>query len=233
MDMKLSNRLQAIANFIPKNSMVADIGTDHGYIPMYLIEKKISKQVIASDVSQGSLNKTISYIKDLKMEDKVIPRLGDGLEVIKPFEVDTVVIAGMGGLLIKEILDKDLNITNSITNFILQPMIASIELREYLINNNFKIIDEDLIKEDDKFYEVIFAKKGKDYIEKEINFEISKQILEKKHPLIKEFIDHKILMAKNILNNLESKTSEKSKSRYEELEKHILDYQEVLRRIEG
>ena len=231
--MKLSNRLQAIANFIPKNSMVADIGTDHGYIPMYLIEKKISKQVIASDVSQGSLNKTISYIKDLKMEDKVIPRLGDGLEVIKPFEVDTVVIAGMGGLLIKEILDKDLNITNSITNFILQPMIASIELREYLINNNFKIIDEDLIKEDDKFYEVIFAKKGKDYIEKEINFEISKQILEKKHPLIKEFIDHKILMAKNILNNLESKTSEKSKSRYEELEKHILDYQEVLRRIEG
>lgn len=231
--MKLSDRLQAIANFIPKNSLVGDIGTDHGYIPMYLIENGISKKVIASDVSQGSLNKTISYIDDLKYNEKINARLGDGLECFKPFEIDTVVIAGMGGLLIRDILNKDIKLTNTITNFIFQPMVASNDLREYLINNNFQIVDEDLVKEDDKYYEIIFAKKGKAIIDKEIYFEISKVIIEKKHPLLNEFIEHKIKLSTSILNNLEDKTSEKSRIRYEELSKLIHDYQEVLLTIES
>ena len=231
--MKLSIRLLSLASFITKNSIVADIGTDHGYIPMYLIENHISKYVIATDVSIGSLNKTISYINDLEFKGKVEARLGNGLEVIKPFEVDTVVIAGMGGLLIRDILDKDINISNSITNFVLQPMIAVKELREYLFNNHYKIVDEDLVKEDNKYYEIIYAKKGKDFIDKEIYFEISQRIIEKKHPLLKEFINHKIAIASNILNNLEDKTSEKSKNRYEELNKLIKEYKEVLVIFEG
>jgi len=231
--MKLSNRLQAIANFIPKNSLVGDIGTDHGYIPMHLIENGISKKVIASDVSQGSLNKTISYIHDLNYNEKVIARLGDGLECFKPFEIDTVVIAGMGGLLIRDILNKDINLTNTITNFILQPMVASNDLREYLCKNNFEIVDEDLVKEDDKYYEIIFAKKGKENIDKEIYYEISKLIIGKRHPLLKEFIEHKIKLSTSILNNLEDKTSDKSRIRYDELNKIIHDYQEVLLTIEG
>ncbi len=86
---------------------------------------------------------------------------GDGLEPIRPFEVDTVIIAGMGGLLIRDILDKDKTKRDSITYFILQPNIASRELREYLYENNFEIIDESLVKEDGKFYEIIYAKKRK------------------------------------------------------------------------
>lgn len=231
--MKLSNRLLSLASFITKNSIVADIGTDHGFIPMYLIENNISKHVIATDVSMGSLNKTISYINDLEFIGKIEARLGNGLEVIKPFEVDTVVIAGMGGLLIRDILDKDINISNSVTNFVLQPMIAVKELREYLFSNHYKIVDEDLVKEDNKYYEIIYAKKGVDYIDKEIYFEISKRIIDKKHPLLKEFINHKIAIASNILNNLEDKTSEKSKNRYEELTKLIKEYKEVLVIFEG
>ncbi|WFA09564.1 class I SAM-dependent methyltransferase [Tissierella sp. Yu-01] len=231
--MKMSNRLQAIANLIPKNSIVADIGTDHGYIPLYLIENKISKKVIASDISQGSLNKTISYIKELNLTNMVIPRLGDGLEIIKPFEVDTVIIAGMGGLLIKDILSKDMNLTNSITNFILQPMVASKELREYLYNNNFKIIDEDLVKEDEKYYEIIFAKRGVDLADKDIYYESGKKLIEKKHPLLKEFIESKITKESNIMNNLKDIDTEKSKERFEEIKKTISDYEEVLREIES
>ena len=200
---------------------------------MHLIENQISKHVIATDVSKGSLNKTLSYINDVEFKGKIEARLGDGLEVLKPFEVDTVVIAGMGGLLIRDILNKDLNKSNSITNYILQPMIAVKELREYLFNNSYIIVDEDLVKEDNKFYEIIYAKKGKDFVEKDIYFEISKKIIEKKHPLLEEFIKYKIASASNILNNLEDKTSDKSKDRYKELTEIISKYEEVLLNIEG
>jgi tRNA (adenine22-N1)-methyltransferase len=231
--MRLSKRLESIASFIPRNSIVADIGTDHGYIPRYLIENNISKMIIASDVSQGSLNKTINYIEEYRMGDKIIPRLGDGLEVIKKFEVDTVVIAGMGGLLIRDILDKDKELTNSINNFILQPMIAAKELREYLNKNDFVIIDEDLVKEDDKFYEIMLVKKGKELIEKDIYFDISKKLIHKNHRLLKEFLQYKINSIKEILSKLTDQSSEKSLLRYDELNKLLIDYKEVMDKIEG
>ena len=159
--MKLSNRLMTIAKLVPNNSIVADIGTDHGFVPAYLIENRISKKVIGTDISKGSLDKIIEYVKELGFEDRIDTRLGDGLEVIKPYEVDTLIVAGMGGLLIKEILEKNKAVSDSIINFILQPMVAGKELREYLISNNFEILKEKLIKEDNKYYEIIYAKKGK------------------------------------------------------------------------
>ena len=233
MNNKLSERLYAITKFVARNSIVADIGTDHGQIPMYLIENNISKRVIASDISQGSLNKTINYIKELKVSDKIIARLGDGLEIIKPFEVDTVIIAGMGGLLIRDILSKDIELTNSITNFILQPMVATKELREYLYNNNFKIIDEELVLEDNKYYEIIYAKRGKDIVEKEIYYEIGKKIIEKNHPMLKSFIEYKINKQSSIIKELTGINTDKGKIRLEEIEGLISQYKEVLKIVEG
>lgn len=231
--MKLSMRLQKIADFIPHNSITADIGTDHGYIPRYLVEENISKLVIASDVSQGSLDKTISYIDELKLNHKIIPRLGDGLEVIKPFEVDTLVIAGMGGLLIRDILEKDKNIKNSITHFILQPMVATKELREYLLNNGFIIIDEEIVFEDDKFYEIIFAKKGKDLVEKEIHYEISPILIKKNHSILVDFLKAKIQSAENIIIELKGKNTDKTKEKSDELTVMVDKYKEVLSTIES
>lgn len=231
--MKLSPRLQAIADFVPQNSVVADIGTDHGYIPRYLIEENISKMVIATDVSQGSLDKTIKYINESIFDNVITARLGDGLDVIKPFEVDTVVIAGMGGLLIRDILSKNRKVTNSINNFILQPMVASKELREYLLKNGYTIVDEELVNEEDKYYEIIFAKAGKELIEKEIYFQISKRLIDKKHPLLKELINTRIESTKNILRELSDKDTIKSRERIEELKKNLEDYMEVLKEIES
>lgn len=231
--MKLSMRLQKIADFVPHNSIVADIGTDHGYIPRYLIEENISKQVIASDVSKGSLDKTISYIDELKLNHKIIPRLGDGLEILKPFEVDTLVIAGMGGLLIRDILEKDKNITNSINNFIFQPMVAAKELRDYLLNNGFIIIDEELVLEEDKFYEIIFAKKGKDIVEKEIHYEISPILINKNHPILVDFLKSKIQYAENIIIELKDINTDKSKEKLDGLTVLVDEYKEVLMTIES
>lgn len=226
--MKLSKRLQAIADFVPRNSIVADIGTDHGYIPRYLMDKGISKIVIASDISKPSLKKTIEYVESFNYE-RIDPRVGDGLDVIKPFEVDTIILSGMGGLLIKEILDSNREKTSSINNFILQPNIASKELRQYLLATNFRIIDEDLVKEEDKYYELIYAKKGKDHIENDNYYEVGKKLIENKHPLLKEYIDFKIDKINQIMEQLKDKTSEKSISRMEELKKKKKSYEEILK----
>lgn len=226
--MILSNRLMEISKFISVNSIVGDIGTDHGYLPIYLMENKISKMVIASDISEKSLDKIVSYVEEKGLEKDIITRLGDGLDVIKAFEVDTLVIAGMGGLLIRDILEKHKEITNSITNFILQPMVASRELRDYLVHNKFKIVDESLAREGDKFYEIIHAKSGLDYIEDEVYLDISKKLIEKNHPLLREFLNFKIYKEDEILNKLEGEASEKSRERYEEVKREKEKYMEIL-----
>lgn len=231
--MKLSNRLQMIADLVDTNSIVADIGTDHGFIPAFLIENETSKYVIATDISQGSLNKAIDFIDEMQFAHKIVARLGNGLEVIKPFEVDTVIIAGMGGLLIRDILDKDKSLTRTFTNFIFQPMIASKELRQYLVQNNFKIIDEQLLYEDGKYYEIIKAKIGKDFIEKEIYYEISKRLIDERHPLIKEFIKFKIDCTQKIVDELKLTTSEKGQVKYDKLIGLVEEYKAVLSEIES
>ncbi len=231
--MKISDRLLTIANFVPKNSIVIDIGTDHGYIPAYLIENNISKKVIATDISKESLNKGKSYIMDLSLENEIDTRVGDGFQVLKPFEADTAIIAGMGGLLITDILENRRDISRTITHFILQPMVASNNLRKYLYNNSFKIIDEKLVKEGENLYEIIYAKQGKDYIEKDIYFEIGKKLIENKDPLLEEFINHKIKLSKDILDKIEDKSTLKSIERRQALTKKIEEYQEVLLLVKG
>ncbi|WP_313756377.1 class I SAM-dependent methyltransferase [Tissierella sp.] len=231
--MKLSDRLLAIANLVPKNSIVGDIGTDHGYIPAYLIENKISKKVIGTDISKGSLDKIIEYVKELGFENKIDTRLGDGLEVIKPYEVDTLIIAGMGGLLIRDILEKHRKTSDSIIDFILQPMVAAKELRQYLIANNFEIIKEELVKEENKYYEIIHAKKGKYFLEKDIYYEISSLLIHDKHSLLKEFVESKIIATKKIIKELDGMNTDKSKERHIELDRLIKEYEEVIIEIES
>ncbi|MCF6466545.1 tRNA (adenine(22)-N(1))-methyltransferase [Clostridium sp. Cult2] len=231
--MKLSSRLQAIADFVPQNTIVGDIGTDHGYIPVYLMENGVTKKVIATDLSKNSLEKINLFVRERKLENYIDIRLGNGLEVLKPFEIDTVVIAGMGGLLIRDILDKDKEKRDSITNFILQPNIATKELRKYLYENNFEIIDEKLVKEDDKFYEVIYAKKGKSHIEHSIYYEIGEKLILNDDSLLKEFLEEKVAIIEKILQELKDKNTERSKERYKELSNKIRDLKVVLKKIES
>lgn len=225
--MELSNRLLEIVKFVSNDSTVADIGTDHGYIPVYLIKNNISKHVIASDISQGSLDKTIEYVNHLKLNKRISPRLGDGLNVLKNNEVDTVIIAGMGGILISKILENNKDISNTIENFILQPMVASKELRQYLINNGYIIINEGLAKEGRRFYEIIYAKRGTGRILEDINYEIGLPLIKNNHPLLKEFIEYKKAEVEDVLSKLVGKETDHIKLRYEELSKALEAYREV------
>lgn len=138
---------------------VADIGTDHAYIPIYLIENKISDYIIAGDIRQGPAEIAKANVENHKLSDKIEIRLGSGLSILNENEVDTIIIAGMGGQLISEIIDADLEIARK-CSLMLQPMNAQYELRKYLIKNNFKITNEDIAVEGFKVYNIINAENG-------------------------------------------------------------------------
>nr|WP_300002236.1 class I SAM-dependent methyltransferase [Tissierella sp.] len=227
----LSDRLMKIADFVKKDSSIVDVGTDHGYVPIYLVENNICKKVIASDISRDSLSKTVEMVEKKKLEEFIESRVGDGLTVIKPFEVNGAIMAGMGGILIEKILKKDKEITDSIDYFIFQPMIAAKELRQYLIENNFTIVDEELSKDGSKFYEIILAKKGKEALRENIYYEISEKLIEKNHPLLAEFIENKINFVRLVMKDLKDKKSYRSLERYEQLEEQLKEYMEVLKSV--
>ncbi|MDL2310920.1 class I SAM-dependent methyltransferase, partial [Peptostreptococcaceae bacterium OttesenSCG-928-C18] len=148
-------RLIKIANLIGKNSIVADIGTDHGLIPIFLSENNISKKIIASDISERSLSKLVDKLEYNPHILNIETRVSDGLKKIHPFEMDTIVIAGMGGILITRILDESINIAKSANDLILQANNGLCELRKFLHNNGFYISDEDDVIENGKYYQII------------------------------------------------------------------------------
>ncbi|WP_053957547.1 tRNA (adenine(22)-N(1))-methyltransferase [Inediibacterium massiliense] len=226
--MKLTNRLLAITKFVKKGSSVADVGTDHGYIPVYLVKNHISKEVIATDVNEGPLNSAKETIKEHGLEKYIQTRLGSGLVPIKSYEVDTVIIAGMGGLLIRDILKNDLEVTRSIKRFILQPMVAQEDLRKWLIQNHFKIVDEKLEKEDHRIYEIMVVEKGEQMIEDEIYYKISKKLIENKDPLLEVFIQKHIQKQKKIFRNLEGQISDKANEKRNECIEELRKLEEVL-----
>ena len=206
--MKLKPRLLAIAQMVKKNSIVADIGTDHGYVPAYLIQHQIAQKVIAADINRGPLNSAESTINVYGLEKYIETRLGSGLEVLLPGEVDTVIIAGMGGFLIRDLLIARPDIVQTVTTFILQPMVAQDELRRWLINNSFQIIEERLVKEDHRIYEIMVVQKGHQEIFDDLYYDIGIKLLENKDPLLQEFLLKHIQKNKVIIEGLKSQSSE-------------------------
>lgn len=231
--MKLSDRLQAIADLVERDTRVADIGTDHGYLSAYLIENNIAKYVIATDVNEKPLKKAMDYVEDNNLKDRIKTRLGSGLEPIEKGEVDIVVIAGMGGHLIADIIDDSKNISNTIDTFILQPMTGEEELRKYLYENNYKIVAERLACEGKRFYHILKVKHGNDVLEDNIYLEIGKKLIEDKDELVGELIKSKIEKIKTIMDNLVMKETENSKKTYKEFNSKCKKLKELLKEYES
>ena len=208
--LKLTDRLLKIAELVSEGKRVADIGTDHGYIPVYLLNNNKINYAILADVNKGPLENARKEVRHNKLEEKVDLRLGSGLEVLNPNEVDEVIIAGMGGILISELLEAKKEVAHTVDKLILQPMQAQEELRKYLYNNGYEILDEVLVKEDFRIYEIIVAKytAANTNVEDEIYYEIGKKLIENKDPLLNELIDKKIFMYSSIIKKLEGKTGE-------------------------
>lgn len=154
----LSARLACVASLVPAGARVADIGSDHAYLPAALVLDDKIDFAIAGEVVKGPYENAVHEIKDHQLEGKVIPRLADGLAAIEPADkVDTITIAGMGGSLIASILEKDKNKLTGIKRLVLQPNVGESQLREWLMNNHYQIMNEKIIEEDNHIYEIIVA----------------------------------------------------------------------------
>ena len=151
----LTDRLQMIADEIQQGETMADIGTDHGFLPLYLWENGISPKVIVCDVSKPSLAKAKAAAGAYQFGHELDFRAGDGLQVLAAGEVDDIVIAGMGGLLIRDILAHNIEKTCSFGRFILQPRNNSGQLRYWLVSHNFSITKNQLVREGKFICEVI------------------------------------------------------------------------------
>lgn len=148
----LSNRLKAAASLVRGGGILADIGTDHGYVPVYLVKNGIVKSAIAADINKMPLENAAKAVRESGLCDKIQLRLSDGLKNLKEGEADEFFIAGMGGTLISEILSSSIWVKNSTYHFVFQPQSRAEELREYLFNNGFEIERETAVLEGRRYY---------------------------------------------------------------------------------
>lgn len=156
--MKLSNRLKTIAELVEPGVKVGDIGSDHGYLIAELIKSNIIPYGIASDINKGPVDNCQQTIQAYGISDQVDVRLGGGFVPYQPNEINTAVIAGMGGELIRDIFLESPEVVESVETFILQPMTGQDVLRVWLLENDFDIIKEKIAEEQDRFYEILVVK---------------------------------------------------------------------------
>ena len=146
--MRLVGRLAALAACVPQGARLADIGTDHAYLPIELIQNNVIISAVAGDVHNGPYKAAKEHVENLGLQKKISVRLGNGLAVLSPAEVDTVVIAGMGGQTIIEILDQQPGIVQSLKRLVLQPMVGAAAVRRWLVQNKWYLAAQYLVEDD-------------------------------------------------------------------------------------
>ena len=155
--MELSKRLTAVAGFVEQGAVLADIGTDHGYVPIALVRRGVIPRAIAMDVNAGPLARAQAHIREYGLENRIETRLGDGLSQLRPGEADTLLIAGMGGPLICRILGEGMETARAARRLVLSPQSEMKEVRRFLCRHGFQIRDEAMVKEDGKYYVILLA----------------------------------------------------------------------------
>ncbi len=221
----ITPRLKCIADHT-RGRVIADIGTDHAYIPIKLARDGVCEKLIASDVKEGPLEIAERNIKKHGLEDKIETRLGGGLSVLNENEADTIIIAGMGGEVIEAILREGEKTAKSASLLVLQPMNSQYELRKYLINNGYVITGEDIAVEGFKVYNILTAMAGEQSaFETEIEYHIPKYLKSNKY--FKNLYDKKKREFVKIITGLEnSRDSDTEKlEKYKSLLKELNEYE--------
>lgn len=226
--MDLSKRLQTVADMIKAHGTVADIGTDHAYIPIYLILSGKMDDAIAMDVRKGPLFCARENIKAYQLEEKIQTRLSDGLEKLSDEEADTIVIAGMGGDLMARILGDGSHALRTEKELILQPQSNIDKVRRQLHAMEYRIDEEKMIVDNGKFYTVIRAVGGQETYEREVEYEYGRCLLERKDEVLWKFLQKELDSCKKIEKSLSAHQTENAKKRLEELKKEEWNIKEAL-----
>ena len=182
--MKLSARLNAVAAQVGPYRKIADIGSDHAYLPVWLAQAGKISFAVAGEILPGPLAAARRTIVDAAMDEKVIARLGDGLQIVAPGEVEVAVLAGMGGKAIRGILERSPDVVEGLQRLVSQPMTGAQGLRSWLAANGWEIIAEELVLEDGKLYELLAAEHGTSSPSDALTLEIGPLLWERRHPLL-------------------------------------------------
>ncbi|MGG7147336.1 tRNA (adenine(22)-N(1))-methyltransferase [Clostridium butyricum] len=230
--MELSKRLNWILNIMDKCDVIMDVGTDHGYIAIELIKRNLADKVIASDINKDPLNKAKLNVSLEGLSNKIELRLGGGLTPVKENEVNGVLIAGMGGNLIRDILENDIKKVKNMDYLVLQPAQNPEVLREYLYISDYQIIDEDVCFDEGKYYEVFKVKYKENNSTKleNIFYEVSPMLLNKKSDVFKDYLYEKIDKYKKVKSFIKDNT-EHALSRKKELDSKIEIIENLLKKF--
>lgn len=222
---ELSNRLKTIASLVKPGSRIADIGTDHGFLPIYLAQKGVINHAVAMDIRKGPLARAEEHVGEYALTEMIETRLSDGLEKLNVGEADTVIIAGMGGPLILEILNRGMAVVPSVDQFILSPQSDWNGFRKGLREMGFIQCCEDMVFEDGKYYlitEVSYAleeaKRGK---AQELEDRFGPFLLKEKHPELRRYLEWQRGIYRGILHKLAEGNAKNAEEREQEVKEEL------------
>ena len=230
--MHLSKRLQMVTNCVTKGSTVADVGCDHAYISIYLIEHEIAKKTVALDINKGPLERAAKNVSEYGYEDRIMTRLSNGLEKLEVGEADSIVIAGMGGDLMVRILSERDACVKVAMEVILQPQSEVDKVRRYLHKLKFTIKKEDMCIDDGKYYVVIHAvntmedsrdkqEVKEDILSSKVDDKYGPLLLRNQHPILKQFLEKERKTARLIEERLKGHQNERNELRLKEIQEEI------------
>ncbi len=222
--MQLSKRLQAVADLVTPGNRVADIGCDHAYTSIYLVEHGISPHVIAMDVNQGPIDQARKNIVRYGYETQIETRRSNGLQKLALGEADTILIAGMGGALTLQILEDRPEVLAGVGELVLQPQSEIYKVRSTMTERAFTIVEENMVKDEGKYYVMMKVlppgnSQEKEYLlTKPEHFYYGRLLLEQRNEVLHEFLIWELELNRKILETLEAEGTDKARARCEEIE---------------
>ena len=234
--MTLSIRLEAILSMLEKTDCLADIGCDHGFLPIEALRRGLCARAIACDLREGPLERAREHVQEAGLEERIDLRISNGLSALKKGEASTVVIAGMGGQLTCRILSEGMPVVEKLSQLVLSPQRDAEALRGCLDENGYRIEAERFIREDGKFYQIIRAAKRENgrserpLAPEELRY--GPLLLSEGDPGMTTYISSQITRMTDLLSRIDGRAaSERAKARRRELEEELALLRRALARI--
>ncbi len=229
----LSQRLQSLVDMVTPQNRVVDVGCDHGFVSIYLVQNKISPQVLAMDVRKGPLSSAKKHVEAYGLSDYIETRLSDGLTAYCCGEGDTLICAGMGGKLMQRILVADQTKTDSFRELILQPQSELTDFRIFLRRSGYCIVEESIIFEDGKYYFPMKAVKGRKTttemdFPQELGDKYGAKLLQEKSPLLIQYLQDQRDAFLKIKQELLCKKGNKAMKRLEQIDEELSQLNTIL-----
>ncbi len=230
--MQLSQRLSSVASMVTAGNCLADVGTDHGYVPIYLYERKIIPHAIAMDVNRGPLERAKLHIAESGMSKAIETRLSDGLAALRAGEADTALIAGMGGPLMIRILSSFPEVTASLKELVLQPQSEIESVRVWLYEQGYEIVEEHMVFEEGKYYPMFRAVKNPDAKRlSKLEYRFGRLEVLKEPLVLKDYLTRELKNKREIIHKLEAESTSKAFCRIQEIKEELMDLEEMMKGV--